>query len=120
MEALIPDGWWEHLVRRCVPEVKLVILECLERIEQPLSPVMVRQTAEDAWSLHLITHHVRSLVDDGVIEPIGWRPRRGAVESFYFWPFDDLPVDRQYFVAAFCQELQLRQHQLPSPPVHPE
>lgn len=76
---------WARLVPRIVHPLKVVIVEALLCIDQPLSAAQLSRILDEEFHLSQISHHVRSLAELGALEKVGERPVRGAMESFYFF-----------------------------------
>jgi hypothetical protein len=74
---------WDSLVPHLVHPVKVAIIEAMEWVEVPLSPRQLDQIFDEQFGVSLVSYHMRTLVDVGVVEKVGERPVRGAVQTFY-------------------------------------
>lgn len=81
-QAIGPLDWETALFGLLHPS-QVAIVEALYRIEEPLSPVLMVEVMDGRESLNNLAYHVRRLQDRGVIEEVGYRPARGAVEHLY-------------------------------------
>ncbi len=78
---------WGTLVPHVVHPAKVAAIEAMLWIEQPLSCVqLVRLFDRDDLYLSLVSYHVGQLVEFGVLRRSGSRQRRGATETFYYFP----------------------------------
>jgi hypothetical protein len=76
---------WAALVPHVVHPLKVAIIEALVWIGEPLSPAELERILDHQFGLSLVSYHVNKLVETGVLEPVGNRPVRGAMETFYFF-----------------------------------
>jgi len=74
---------WDSLVPHLIHPVKVAIIEALQWIEVPLSPKELDLIFEKEFGVSLVSYHMRTLMDVGVVERVRQEPVRGAVQSFY-------------------------------------
>jgi len=79
---------WEALVPLTIHPIKVMILEALEWIGQPLSASDLTKVFddEDIYLSH-VSYHLRKLGETGVLELRRTRPVRGSIEKFYCFPW---------------------------------
>lgn len=78
---------WDLLVPHVVHPAKVVVIEAIRWIGQPLSATeMTKSVDDDEFPLSTISYHVRKLAEFGAIQPVRQRQVRGSVETFYFFP----------------------------------
>ena len=76
---------WATLVPHVVHPLKVAMIEALSWIGEPLSPAEMERVLDHQFGLSLVAYHVNKLVETGVLEPVGSRPVRGAMETYYFF-----------------------------------
>lgn len=76
---------WAALVPHVVHPLKVAIIEALVWIGEPLSPAELERVLDHQFGLSLVAYHVNKLVEAGVLQAVGSRPVRGAMETFYFF-----------------------------------
>jgi hypothetical protein len=74
---------WDTLVPYLVHPVKVAIIEAMEWVEVPLSPRDLDRLFDEQFGVSLVSYHMRTLTDVGVVEKVRQRPVRGAVQTFY-------------------------------------
>lgn len=74
---------WDSLVPYLVHPVKVTIIEAMEWIEVPVSPRELDRVFEEKFGLSLVSYHVRTLADVGVVEKVRQQSVRGALQTFY-------------------------------------
>jgi hypothetical protein len=77
---------WSELTPDLMPSLRVVILEALSWIDRPLSPAELQRVFSRRFGLSLVAYHVNKLADAEILEKVGQREVRGAVQSFYFFP----------------------------------
>jgi hypothetical protein len=78
---------WGTLVPHVVHPAKVAAIEAMLWMEQPLSCIqLVNLFDGDDLYLSLVSYHVGQLVEFGVLQRTGSRQRRGATETFYYFP----------------------------------
>lgn len=78
---------WEALASRLLHPVKLVILEALLWVGEPMSATGMAAMLEDPDYYHgLLSYHVAEMAKAGVIVLTGRRTVRGAEELFFYFP----------------------------------
>lgn len=78
---------WGALVPHVVHPAKVAAIEAMLWMEQPLScNQLVNLFDRDDLYLSLVSYHVGQLVKFGVLQRTGSCQRRGATETFYFFP----------------------------------
>lgn len=78
---------WAALVPLVIHPAKVATIEAMRWMEQPLSSndLVELFSSEDLY-LSLVAYHVRQLAKFGVIRRVDSRQRRGAIETFYYFP----------------------------------
>ena len=74
---------WDCLIAGIVHPVKVAIIEAMEWVELPLSPRELDQMFDEQFGLSLVSYHVRTLSEAGLVEKVRERPVRGALQTFY-------------------------------------
>lgn len=74
---------WDALVARFIHPTKLWIIEAMLWIDEPLSASELEQVFAGEAGYPALSYHLRALVAQDVIEEVGARPVRGAVERFF-------------------------------------
>jgi len=74
---------WDRLVPHFVHPLKVVIIEAMSWVEEPISPRDLDMLLEEEFGVSLVAYHVRGLVYIGAVEKVGQRAVRGALQSFY-------------------------------------
>lgn len=75
------------LVPHLVHPAKVVIVEVLLWIGEPLSPTdIVKCLESEDYYLSIVAYHVRGLVKAGALEAVRTRQVRGSQETYYFFP----------------------------------
>lgn len=74
---------WDILIQLTVHPVKVAIIEALEWIRVPLSPKELDLMFGEGFGVSLVSYHMRTLADAGVVEIVRQQSVRGAVQSFY-------------------------------------
>ena len=74
---------WDTLVPHLVHPAKVAIIEALQWIEVPLSPKELDLIFDEEFGVSLVSYHVRTLMDVGVVERVRQEAVRGALQSFY-------------------------------------
>jgi Helix-turn-helix domain len=77
---------WEAFVPRLIHPVKVAIIEALLWIGTPMSAKELAAVLGPRSSTGLVSYHLRHLGREGLLEEVGQRPARGAVQRFYFFP----------------------------------
>jgi hypothetical protein len=78
---------WAALASRLLHPVKLVILEALLWVEEPMSATGLAAMLEDPDYYHgLLSYHVAEMAKTGVVVLAGSRTVRGAEELFFYFP----------------------------------
>jgi hypothetical protein len=78
-----PPFNWAVLVPHIVHPVKVAIIEAMEWIEVPLSPKELDRIFGEEFGVSLVSYHMRTLADLGVVERVRQQSVRGALQSFY-------------------------------------
>jgi hypothetical protein len=76
-------GWAAVLFERSVHPTQVAVMEAMDWIGEPFSPVQFCAMNGHRFEVGHAGYHFRKLVDAGLIECVGQRPVRGAVEHFY-------------------------------------
>jgi hypothetical protein len=74
---------WDALIPISVHPMKVAIIEALQWIGVPLSPKDLDRLFDKEFGVSLVSYHMRTLADAGVVEKVGQQSVRGAVQSFY-------------------------------------
>lgn len=74
---------WDILIPITVHPVKVAIIEALQWIRVPLSPKEIDLMFGEECGVSLVSYHMRTLADAGVVEMVRQQSVRGAVQSFY-------------------------------------
>jgi len=74
---------WGTLVPYLIHPVKVAIIEAMEWVDVPLSPRELDRLFDEQFGVSLISYHMRTLMDVGVVEKVRQQPVRGAVQTFY-------------------------------------
>lgn len=77
---------WGALVPRLVHPLKVVIVEALSYIDEPLSASDLRLVFGEQYDLSLISYHVVGLAKVGALAKVRQQQVRGALKTFYFFP----------------------------------
>jgi hypothetical protein len=83
---------WDTLVAKVIQPIDVEIIEALMWVGLPLSANLLTNLFDDEGSHYLtrVSYHVKKLARAGVLKKTGWRPVRGARESFYYFTPDML------------------------------
>lgn len=76
---------WAGLVSQAVHPLRVMIIEALRWIDQPLSPSEFHEVFEQLFGLSQISYHVKVLAKAGVLVEVGNQTVRGAIQTFYFF-----------------------------------
>jgi hypothetical protein len=74
---------WGTLVPYLIHPVKVAIIEAMEWMEVPLSPRDLDLMFDEQFGVSLVSYHMRTLTEVGVVEKVRQRPVRGALQTFY-------------------------------------
>jgi hypothetical protein len=74
---------WDALIPITVHPVKVLIIEAMQWIAVPLSPKELDRIFDEEYGVSLVSYHMRTLADIGVVEKVRQRAVRGAVQNFY-------------------------------------
>jgi len=78
---------WEGLVPRLLHPIKLVVVEALLWVGEPMSATgLAAMLEEPAYYGGVISYHLRVMVEGGVLVRTGERSVRGAEELFFYFP----------------------------------
>jgi len=77
---------WVTLVPRLVHPLKVAIIEALLWVDAPMSASELSRVFTGRFGVNLVSYHVKTLAQVGVLAKAGQRPVRGALETFYFFP----------------------------------
>jgi DNA-binding transcriptional ArsR family regulator len=72
---------WERVARAQIHPTRLAVLEAIYEARGPISAAMIAR--EHPETLGVVAHHVRQLRKAGLVEQVGQRQRRGAIEHLY-------------------------------------
>ncbi len=80
-----PVEWsWEALVPHLIHPTKVQVIEAMLWIGRPMSAVDLERVFNGSPRLGVISYHLKRLAGPGILECVGTRQVRGAVESFYW------------------------------------
>jgi len=74
---------WETLVPYLIHPAKVAIIEAMDWVAVPLSPRDLDRIFDEQFGVSLVSYHMRTLVDIGILEKVRQRPVRGALQTFY-------------------------------------
>jgi DNA-binding transcriptional ArsR family regulator len=74
---------WDSLVPFLIHPVKVAIIEAMEWVEVPVSPRELDRIFDEQFGLSLVSYHMRTLADVGVVEKVRQQSVRGALQTFY-------------------------------------
>lgn len=74
---------WDALIGRLVHPTQVAIIEAMQWIDRPLSPVELARIFDGEIPLSSVAYHVRRLSELDVLANVGMRQVRGAREHFY-------------------------------------
>lgn len=74
---------WDALIGRLVHPTQVAIIEAMQWIDRPLSPVELVRVFDGEIPLSSLAYHVRRLAELDVLVNVGMRQVRGAREHFY-------------------------------------
>lgn len=80
---------WSVLVPHILHPMKVVVVEALHYIGQPLSATDLSKMFDEEVSLANIAYHVKRLAGAGILIKVGEREVRGSMEKFYVCPPQD-------------------------------
>jgi hypothetical protein len=63
--------------------VKVAIIEAMQWIGVPVSPKELDRIFDEQFGVSLVSYHMRTLADVGVVARVRQQSVRGAVQSFY-------------------------------------
>src|SRR6478609_3141884 len=75
---------WGALVAFVAHPTKVLILEAMQWVDEPLSASELEQLFDKKPSLCSVSYHVRTLAKFGALEEIRSRRVRGTIERYYF------------------------------------
>lgn len=74
---------WDALIGRLIHPTQVAIIEAMQWIDRPLSPVELVRVFDSEIALSSVAYHVRRLSELDVLKRTGMRQVRGAREHFY-------------------------------------
>ena len=74
---------WDVLIPISVHPAKVAIIEAMQWIAVPLSPKELDRIFDEEYGVSLVSYHMRTLAEIGVVEKVRQRAVRGAVQNFY-------------------------------------
>jgi hypothetical protein len=74
---------WDTLVPHLIHPVKVAIIEAMGWVGMPLAPRDLDLMFDEQFGVSLVSYHMRTLTDVGVMKPVRQRPVRGALQTFY-------------------------------------
>lgn len=86
---------WEALVPRLLHPTKLLVVEALLWLGEPMSAIGLSRMLDDpGYSGGVISYHLRVMAEAGVLMRAGRRSVRGAEELFFYFPPAEEDSDR--------------------------
>ncbi len=76
---------WAALISRFVHPTKVLIIEAMRWIDQPLSPNELHKVLDRQMSLSALSYHVTSLAKANALRRVLKRKVRGIWESHYYF-----------------------------------
>lgn len=77
------ERFWEDAVVRLLHPTQLLILETLTYLDCPISASIMERLCDGQIKLANWDYHCKRLATLGLLEPAGWKQRRGATENFF-------------------------------------
>ncbi|HEY5054412.1 MAG TPA: hypothetical protein VII45_13495 [Solirubrobacterales bacterium] len=77
---------WGTLVPLFAHPTKVALIEAMVFIGRPLSASGSMHMFDCKWNLSCVSYHMTSLAKAGVLTKVGEQRRRGAMESYYYFP----------------------------------
>ena len=78
---------WASLVPQVIHPLKVALVEALQWVDRPLSAADLTKIVDnESYQVSGVSYHMVRLAKVGAIEVVGKRQRRGAIETFYFFP----------------------------------
>jgi len=77
------DSPWERSVPHFLHEVKVVIIEAMLWIEEPLSAKTIERIMDNGTTVSVIAYHMRTMARAGVVAKKRAQQVRGVTETFY-------------------------------------
>lgn len=74
---------WEECVPLFVHPIKVAIVEALIWVDEPLSAKLIEKLMDDGTDLPLVSYHMRTLADLGILVNVKEEPVRGTVQTYY-------------------------------------
>jgi DNA-binding transcriptional ArsR family regulator len=84
---------WAVLIPRLVHPTKVLVIEAMLWIDRPMSAVEFARIFDTTVTLSSVSYHVKKLADDGVLEPVLSRKRRGAIETYFYFAVSVIQCD---------------------------
>jgi hypothetical protein len=83
---------WEQLVPHVLHPLKVTVIEALRWVGQPLSATDLAAIFDEKRDhyLSLVSYHVKQLAEYGALVSVRTERKRGAVETFYYFPAQTL------------------------------
>lgn len=79
---------WEELVPLLIHPLRVVIIEALRRIGEPLSTADFREICDEEYALSVISYHLVTLAKVGAVVVVGQRQTGATSERLYFLPVE--------------------------------
>lgn len=77
---------WDALVPQIVHPLKVMIIEAMWWIDEPLSASdLTKVIDEQRYGISHVSYHMVKLAGAGAIEVVRTRPVRGSLEKFYYF-----------------------------------
>lgn len=78
-----PHFNWGFLVPHLIHPVKVAIIEAMEWVAVPVSPRELDRIFGEEFGVSLVSYHMRTLANIGVVEKVRQQSVRGALQTFY-------------------------------------
>lgn len=78
---------WEALVPRLLHPIKLLVLEALLWVGEPMSATgLAAMVGDPRYYGGMFSYHLREMAEEGVVVQTSTRSVRGAEELFFYFP----------------------------------
>jgi DNA-binding transcriptional ArsR family regulator len=74
---------WEACLRHFIHPLKVSIIEAFLWVELPIAPKFIDEMGDDEFGMSLVSYHMRTLANAGILEEDHQEPVRGALQMFY-------------------------------------
>ena len=74
---------WSACIHHFLHPLKIAIIEAFLWVEQPLPAKFIEEMLDNEFEISLVSYHMRTLANAGIIEEDHRRHVRGALQTFY-------------------------------------